>query len=173
MEIFSIFVNVPRDVTYWWKCFRFYPCWKSGKFSRIKGKQWPFITCMAIWRIYSSFNHTGVGYCLFDARYSRTSKQINERCSTLFMGWYQKIVGIFSKDAAERRRFVNTFNATALNSFTTLSVDALFQAEVCEGVESYRHEYSALTQTADNTGNRAYSFHKVQKPWGYLLQIIS
>ena len=29
-------------------------------------------------------NHTGVGYCLFDARSSRTSKQINGKCSTLF-----------------------------------------------------------------------------------------
>ena len=59
------------------------------------------------------------------------------------MKWYHKVVDFFSKDAAERRRFVNEFNASALNNFTTLSVDALFQAEVCEGNVDYRHEYSA------------------------------
>ena len=43
----------------------------------------------------------------------------------------------------ENGGYIHTFNATALNSFTMLSVDALFQADVCEGNPNYKHEYSA------------------------------
>ena len=83
-----------------------------------------------------------MGSC-FASRFTRNSTR-NLRAHPFFiMSWYQKIVGFFSKDAAERRRFINTFNASALYSFTSLSVDALFQAEVCEGNVDYRHEYSA------------------------------
>ena len=83
-----------------------------------------------------------MGSC-FALRFTRNSTR-NLRAHPFFiMSWYQKIVGFFSKDAAERRRFINTFNASAFNSFTTLSVDALFQAEVCEGNVDYKHEYSA------------------------------
>lgn len=61
------------------------------------------------------------------------------------MGWYQKVLNFFVRDSAERRKFINDFNANAQRSFQNLSVDALFSAVICEGSEdnSYRHDLSA------------------------------
>lgn len=49
------------------------------------------------------------------------------------------------KDSAERRRFINDFNANARMAFQTLSVDTLLEAKTCSGNSdnSYRHELSA------------------------------
>lgn len=59
------------------------------------------------------------------------------------MSWYNRIVEFFVKDSAERRRFVNEFNEIASRNFQNLTIDALFQAEVCFGKSEYRHELSA------------------------------
>ena len=49
------------------------------------------------------------------------------------------------RDSAERRRFINEFNANARDAFQSLSVDTLMEAKACSGNSdsSYRHELSA------------------------------
>jgi hypothetical protein len=49
------------------------------------------------------------------------------------------------KDLAERRRFINEFNAKAREEFQFLLVDTLLEAKTCSGNSdnSYRHESSA------------------------------
>ena len=61
------------------------------------------------------------------------------------MGLIDKVVSFFVKDAAERRRFVNEFNAYAKTAFISLSVDTLLESVVCQGNPdpSYRHAMSA------------------------------
>lgn len=61
------------------------------------------------------------------------------------MAWYNKILGLFVKDAALRKRFIDEFNFNARNSFENLSVDALLFATICPGKDdsSYRHDLSA------------------------------
>ena len=58
------------------------------------------------------------------------------------------LIDRFSKwfrDSAERRRFINEFNANARDAFQSLSVDTLMEAKACSGNSdsSYRHELSA------------------------------
>ena len=62
------------------------------------------------------------------------------------MGWKQKILGFFVKDAPERRKFVSMFNAYAKAAFFSLSVDTLLVIVECQGNPdpSYRHENSTF-----------------------------
>lgn len=61
------------------------------------------------------------------------------------MSWIRKITEFFVKDSAERRHFLNEFNARASLSFQTLLVGSLFKIEICSGNPdpSYRHDLSA------------------------------
>ena len=60
------------------------------------------------------------------------------------MGLIDRFIKWF-KDSAERRRFINEFNANARGAFQSLSVDTLLEAKACSGNSdsSYRHELSA------------------------------
>ena len=60
------------------------------------------------------------------------------------MGLIDRFVKWF-RDSAERRRFINEFNANARGAFQSLSVDTLLEAKACSGNSdsSYRHELSA------------------------------
>ena len=60
------------------------------------------------------------------------------------MGLIDRFIKWF-KDSAERRRFINEFNANAIGAFQSLSVDTLLEAKACPGNadSSYRHELSA------------------------------
>ena len=60
------------------------------------------------------------------------------------MGLIDRVIKWF-RDSAERRRFINEFNANARGAFQTLSVDTLLEAKACSGNvdSSYRHELSA------------------------------
>lgn len=60
------------------------------------------------------------------------------------MGLIDRFIKWF-KDSAERRRFINEFNANAVGAFQSLSVDTLLEARSCSGNtdNSYRHELSA------------------------------
>ena len=46
-------------------------------------------------------------------------------------------------DAAERRRFINEFNANALNGFNSSLVDTFYVTTTCEGNPAFRHNLSA------------------------------
>ena len=58
------------------------------------------------------------------------------------MGLIDRFIKWF-RDSAERRRFINEFNAR--DAFQSLSVDTLMEAKACSGNSdsSYRHELSA------------------------------
>jgi len=60
------------------------------------------------------------------------------------MGLIDRFIKWF-RDSAERRRFINEFNANARGAFQSLSVDTLMEARACSGNSdsSYRHELSA------------------------------
>ena len=60
------------------------------------------------------------------------------------MGLIDRFIKWFS-DSAERKRFINEFNANARGAFQSLSVDTLLEAKACSGNSdsSYRHELSA------------------------------
>ena len=60
------------------------------------------------------------------------------------MGLIERFIKWF-RDSAERRRFINEFNANARGAFQSLSVDTLLEAKACSGNSdsSYRHELSA------------------------------
>lgn len=60
------------------------------------------------------------------------------------MGLIDRFIKWF-RDSAERRRFINEFNANARDAFQSLSVDTLMEAKACSGNSdsSYRHELSA------------------------------
>lgn len=60
------------------------------------------------------------------------------------MGLIDRFIKWF-RDSAERRRFINEFNANARGAFQSLSVDTLLEAKACSGNSdsSYRHELSA------------------------------
>ena len=60
------------------------------------------------------------------------------------MGLIDRFIKWF-RDSAERRRFINEFNANARDAFQSLSVDTLMEAKACSGYSdsSYRHELSA------------------------------
>ena len=60
------------------------------------------------------------------------------------MGLVDRFIKWFT-DSAERRRFINDFNANARDAFQSLSVDTLMEAKACSGNSdsSYRHELSA------------------------------
>lgn len=60
------------------------------------------------------------------------------------MGLIDRVIKWF-RDSAERRRFINEFNANARGAFQALSVDTLLEAKACSGNadSSYRHELSA------------------------------
>ena len=60
------------------------------------------------------------------------------------MGLIDRFIKWF-RDSAERRRFINEFNANAIGAFQSLSVDTLMEARACSGNSdsSYRHELSA------------------------------
>lgn len=60
------------------------------------------------------------------------------------MGLIDRFIKWF-RDSAERKRFINEFNANARGAFQSLSVDTLLEAKVCSGNSdsSYRHELSA------------------------------
>ena len=60
------------------------------------------------------------------------------------MGLIDRFIKWF-RDSAERRRFINEFNANARGAFQSLSVDTLMEAKACSGNSdsSYRHELSA------------------------------
>ena len=60
------------------------------------------------------------------------------------MGLIDRFIKSF-RDSAERRRFINEFNANARDAFQSLSVDTLMEAKACSGNSdsSYRHELSA------------------------------
>ena len=60
------------------------------------------------------------------------------------MGLIDRFIKWF-RDSAERRRFINEFNANARYAFQSLSVDTLMEAKACSGNSdsSYRHELSA------------------------------
>jgi hypothetical protein len=60
------------------------------------------------------------------------------------MGLIDRFIKWF-RDSAERRRFMNEFNANARGAFQSLSVDTLMEARACSGNSdsSYRHELSA------------------------------
>jgi hypothetical protein len=60
------------------------------------------------------------------------------------MGLIERFIKWF-RDSAERRRFINEFNANARGAFQSLSVDTLMEARACSGNSdsSYRHELSA------------------------------
>ena len=60
------------------------------------------------------------------------------------MGLIDRFIKWF-RDSAERRRFINEFNANAIDAFQSLSVDTLMEAKACSGNSdsSYRHELSA------------------------------
>ena len=62
---------------YWWKCISFYPWMEIWKISKLQGRQHTrHSVLVCVLGITPNLN-TGVGYCLFVARYSRTSIQIN------------------------------------------------------------------------------------------------
>ena len=60
------------------------------------------------------------------------------------MGLIDRFIKWF-RDSAERKRFINEFNANARGAFQSLSVDTLLEAKACSGNSdsSYRHELSA------------------------------
>jgi hypothetical protein len=60
------------------------------------------------------------------------------------MGLIDKFIKWF-RDSAERRKFINEFNNSAMGAFRSLSVDTLLEAKACSGNpdSSYRHELSA------------------------------
>lgn len=60
------------------------------------------------------------------------------------MGLIDRFIKWF-RNSAERRRFINEFNANARDAFQSLSVDTLMEAKACSGNSdsSYRHELSA------------------------------
>ena len=60
------------------------------------------------------------------------------------MGLIARFIKWF-RNSAERRRFINEFNANARDAFQSLSVDTLMEAKACSGNSdsSYRHELSA------------------------------
>ena len=60
------------------------------------------------------------------------------------MGLIDRFIKWF-RDSADRRRFINEFNANARDAFQSLSVDTLMEAKACSGNSdsSYRHELSA------------------------------
>lgn len=62
------------------------------------------------------------------------------------MGLINRFIKWF-RDSAERRRFINEFNANAKMAFQSLSVDTLLEAKACSGNSdnTYRHELSAPT----------------------------
>ena len=66
-----------------------------------------------------------MGFCLLYTKHTRIIK------------WF--------RNSAERRRFINEFNANARDAFQSLSVDTLMEAKACSGNSdsSYRHELSA------------------------------
>ena len=49
------------------------------------------------------------------------------------MGLLNRVVEFFVKDSAERKRFVNEFNANAGMFFQSLAVDTLLTAKICMG----------------------------------------
>ena len=82
-NIFYLCNVVENDVTYffWWKCNRFYPCseiWKISKCVRMAFHSSPCIGVFAIEVFYLLHACTGVEYCLFTHRYSRTSEQMDD-----------------------------------------------------------------------------------------------
>ena len=80
---FSIFVLVLRDKDILMKVFSLLSLLRNLE-NFIASRREQSIHHLVL--VHSAFWHiaiTGVGYCLFDARSSRTSKQINEKCSTL------------------------------------------------------------------------------------------
>ena len=60
------------------------------------------------------------------------------------MGLIDRFIKWF-RDSAERKRFINEFNANARGAFQSLSVDTLLEAKACSGNSdsSYRHELSS------------------------------